>query len=72
MKALIESLFFFADVAKLDKAMEKAVEVAVKSAELSVALPHAEQKLQLRESHLRELADKMRSLDPEQVSILFT
>ena len=62
--------YIFPELTNLDTAMEKAVEVAVKSAELSVALPHAQQKLQLRENQLRELADKMRSLDPEQVYII--
>ena len=47
------------------------LEAAEKTASSTLAINQAEEKLKLREAHLRELADTMRSLDPEAVRIFY-
>jgi len=52
---------------EFDAETKSAIGAAKKSAAALLALNHAEQKLELRETHLKELAEAMRSLDPEEV-----
>ena len=58
----------FSELKVFDDETKKMTNDAVKTSSSSLALHHADEKLKLREEHLKELADTMRSLDPEAVS----
>ena len=57
----------FAELEDFEKSRELKLKSADQSAVDVLNLPHAEERLKMREDHLNELADVMRQLDPEQV-----
>lgn len=67
LKPLFKSICFRTELKKFDSESEKYIKSVMALAVAPLAITHAQKRLELREKHLRELADTLRGLDPEEV-----
>ena len=57
------------EIEEFEKMKEDKIEKAKEEVELKFALKYAEDQLELRGRHLNEIADMMKSVDPEDVNL---